>query len=303
MNNILQTRPVLGVVLVISSMGMIGLIDNFIRLIAKEAGLWQFHLLRSLVVCSCLLVIARLMHWRLRPKNWRAVVLRSFAFSSAMVLYFGSAGIISVSQAASGLFTGPVFVLLISASFLGVRIGIWRILAVAIGFGGVLLILRPDRGALSIMSVLPLFAGLFYALSGIATRRWCGQESTMTLNMGAFLGLGLWGALGVVVFTLFPVPPEIARALPFFTRGWVHPSGAFVLWMLVQAFGSMAATALLTRGYLLADVSFASGAEYSFLIFVALWGYVLWGSVPDPVSALGAGAIVLSGVIILVRSR
>jgi len=303
MTGSLQSRPVLGVLLVVLSMSLIGLIDNFIKLIAAEAGLWEFHFLRSLVVCGMLLVIARVMHWRLRPRNWRAVILRSFFFSTAMVLYFGAAGMIPVSQAAAGLFTSPVFVLLISAMFLGVRIGVWRILAVVVGFSGVLMILRPMGQGVSVLMFIPVAAGLFYALNGIATRRWCGQEGTATLLFGLFAGLGVWGALGLLVFTLFPVPADVATALPFFTRGWVAPSGAFTVWLLVQAFGSIISVALLTRGYQLAEVSYAAVAEYSFLIAAAFWSWVLWGSIPDGLAILGAGAIALSGIIIVMRSR
>ncbi len=303
MENMMQNRPVLGVLLVVLSMVLIGLIDNFIKLIAGQAGLWQFHFMRSLVVCSTLWLVARAMGWRLRPKNWRAVVTRSFFFSTAMVLYFGAAGIIPIAQAGAGLFTAPIFVLLISALFLGTHIGFWRIMAVVIGFAGVVLILRPEAGGVTFLSVIPVLAGLLYALNNISTRRWCGGESTATLLMGLFAGLGVWGALGLLVLAVVPVPASLVAQLPFFTTGWVAPTGTFMLWMLVQAFGSLISVALLTRGYQLAEVSYAAVAEYSFLIAAAFWGWLLWAQVPDSRAYLGAGAISLSGIIIVLRSR
>jgi drug/metabolite transporter (DMT)-like permease len=121
--------------------------------------------------------------------------------------------------------------------------------------------------------------------------------------MGAFLMLGLFGAVGLLVFTLFPVSPGLAEAAPFFTKGWVAPTDRFAFWLVVQAMGSLGAVALLTRGYQLAEVSFVTVFEYSFLVFAALWGWMLWGTVLDLRGALGIGAIILSGVIIALRSR
>jgi drug/metabolite transporter (DMT)-like permease len=298
-----ENRPLLGVLLVVLAMSGIGFIDNFIRLIAADAGLWQFHFLRSIVICATVLVLAPLFKWRLRPNNWRAVALRSLFFSTAMVLYFGAAGMLPIAQVGAGLFTSPIFVLLISALFLGVRIGMWRIFAVALGFVGVLLILKPDASAITPLTVLPVLAGLLYALNGIATRQWCEGESTMTLLMGLFGALGLWGAAGLLVFTFVPLPADLLAELGFFGRGWVAPTWQFTFWMLVQAFGSLIAVGLLTKGYQLGEVSFIAVFEYVFLISAAFWAWVLWDEGLDVTSALGIAAISGAGVIIALRSR
>ncbi len=303
MNNSVENRPLLGALLVVLSMSGLGFIDNFIRLIAEQAGLWQFHFTRSVIICATILLLARVFNWRLRPKNWRAVAVRSGFFSTAMVLYFGAAGMMPIAQVAAGLFTSPIFVLVISALFLNVRIGVWRILAVALGFAGVVLILRPDAAALSVLTTIPVIAGLLYALSSIATRRWCEGETTMTLIMGLFSALGLWGLVGLLVFSTVSVPASVSAELPFFTAGWVAPSGVFMFWVMVQAFGSLIAVGLLTRGYQLVEVSFVAVFEYAFLISAAFWAYMLWGQTLDMRSLLGIGLIIVAGVIIAVRSR
>jgi drug/metabolite transporter (DMT)-like permease len=303
MTETLRTRPVLGVGLVAVSMTLIGYIDNYIKVIAAEAGLWQFHFTRGVLICLMLVVLSAVTGWRIWPRDWRAVGLRSLFFSTSMVLYFGAAGMIPIAQAGAGLFTSPIFVLVISAGFLGVRIGIWRVLAVALGFSGVLLILKPGGDGISIAAALPVVAGLFYALSGIATRRWCGAETTWALLLGVFGALTLWGLVGLIWFTLFPAPPDWATAAPFFTSGWVRPSETFLFWVGVQAVGSLIAVAMLTRGYQLVDVTFAAVGEYWFLIAAGFWGWVLWRDLPDGQAVLGAAAIVAAGVIIVLRSR
>jgi drug/metabolite transporter (DMT)-like permease len=303
MTGISTNRPLLGVALVVLAMIILGYIDNFIGIIAEDVGLWQFHFMRSILMCSTLAILAKLFNWRIRPRNWRAVMGRSLLMASVFVLYFGAAGMMPLSQVGAGLFTSPIFVLLFSVVFYRTRIGIWRIFAVVLGSAGVILILRPNASDVSLLTLVPVLAGAFYAQANISTRQWCGGEPTSVLVMGAFLMLGLFGAIGVLVFTLFPVSPEMAEALPFFTKGWVAPTDRFIFWLVVQAVGSLGAVALLTRGYQLAEVSFVTVFEYSFLVFAALWGWMLWGTVLDLRGVLGIGAIILSGVIIALRSR
>ena len=303
MNSTGRDRPLLAVLLVTLAMADLGLVDNFMRPIAQEAGLWQFHLMRAILVCSVLALLARFRGWRIRPRNWRAVALRSFFFSSSMILYLGAAGFLPIAQVGAGLFTAPIFVLVISALFFGTRIGLWRVLAVGIGFVGVVLILGPEAGGISAVSTIPVMAGLLYALNNIATRRWCAGETTLTLLFGVFAALGLWGALGLGVLALWQVPPDIAAQIPFFARGWVAPSQTFITLLLVHGTGALVAVALLTRGYQLGEVSFISVVEYVYLGFAAFWSWALYGVLPDRLGVVGIIAIVVSGTIIALRSR
>lgn len=299
----IQNQPIKGILFAVLSMSGVGYIDNFIQVIAAEAGLWQFHFCRALVICLTLVTLSLIFRWRMRPKNWRAVLWRSVFFATSMIAYFGAAGMIPLAQAAAGLFTGPIFVLLISAAFLGTRIGIWRILAVAIGFAGVVLILKPEQTGLTPLVVIPVLGGLLYALGGISTRQWCSGESTVTLLLGAFGGLGIFGACGLIWFGLFPASPELLAELPFFAKGWVTLTPTFIFWTLVQAFGSMIAVSLLTKGYQMTEASYVAVAEYWFLVAAAFWGFALWGQVPDMRAIFGILAIVLAGLIIVFRTK
>lgn len=292
-----------GVGMVVLSMSGIAYIDNFIRLIAEEASLWQFHFVRGGSLCIMLFLIARLSGWRIMPRKPLAVAIRSFFFASSMVIYFGAVGVMTVSQAAAGLFTSPIFVLLVSVLFLGSRIGVWRVVAVVVGFAGVILILRPEEGGFSPYVLLPMFGGLLYALGGIATRRWCEGEATITLLFGNFFGLGLWGGAMLLWFAAFPASGELQAEMPYFMKGWVAPSGTFLFWTGVQAFGALGAVALLTRGYQIGEVSYVAVSEYWFLIAAAFWSYILWSEVPDLREAIGIAAIILAGIVIVVRSK
>lgn len=75
-----------------------------------------------------------------------------------------------MAQALAGLFTSPIFVLLITALALGEKIGPIRVIAVSLGFLGILLVLNKGLIDLNIISFLPVLGGVFYALAAVATR-------------------------------------------------------------------------------------------------------------------------------------
>lgn len=295
-----KTLQAAGMILVYAV--IIGFTDNFVRVIASEAGLWQFHATRTVMAIGLLGLLARPLGLRLRAQNPKAVLARSAIHGLAMVIYFGALAFLPVALVAAGLFTSPIFVLLIERFAYGSKIGPFRIIAVALGFAGVILVLGPEamRGA-SVPALLPVLAGAMYAMGNIATRRWCAGESAETLLAGFFLALGLAGVLGLVVLTLAPL-----AVLPgtdgFLTRGPVWPSGGFWLWTFVQAAGSLLGVGLMVRAYQVADATRVSVFEYVILPASAVWAWVIWGEVLTPVAVVGMAMIVAAGVMIAVRA-
>lgn len=280
---------------------MIGFTDNYMRVIATEIGLWQFHLTRSLMAAALLLVAMPLLRLKLWPRNPRAVLARSVVHGFAMLCYFGALGFLPVPQVAAGLFTAPIFVILISRFVYGEQIGLVRIAAVAVGFAGILLVLGPEVARLGPAAVIPVIGGALYALGNVATQRWCPGEDAVTLTAGFFAMLGLLGAIGLAILTLFPVTAE--GPLTFILRGAATPSGTALLWIFVQAAGSLIAVSLMVKGYQLTDATRAAVFEYAVLPAAALWGFLLWGEVPGLREWAGMGLIWLAGLAIVARGR
>ena len=82
---------------------IIGFTDNFVRVIAAESGLWQFHLLRGCIALGLIGLAALPMGLRMRPVHWRAVVARSSLIGIAMIIYFGALAFLPVAMVAAGL--------------------------------------------------------------------------------------------------------------------------------------------------------------------------------------------------------
>ncbi|MBM3615797.1 MAG: DMT family transporter [Alphaproteobacteria bacterium] len=282
---------------------VIGFTDNYVRVIAEEAGLWQFHLTRSCMTAVLLGLGVAIWGFRIRPRNWRAVVARSAIHGSAMVIYFGALAFLDVALVAAGLFTAPIWVLLISRFAYGHAIGPVRVIAVALGFVGVILVLGPEAlGGASMAALLPIIAGALYAMGNIATREWCGEESAQALLAGFFGALGIIGAVGMVALTLFPleVPPGPDG---FLQRGPVWASGEFYFWTFVQAAGSLIGVGFMIRAYQITDASRVSVLEYIILPASAFWTWVIWGKGLEPLAVLGMVLIVAAGTLIALRAK
>jgi drug/metabolite transporter (DMT)-like permease len=276
----------------------IGYTDNQVQVIAQDAGLWQFHATRSVMAMVILALVALPLGLRLRPKNWRVVLIRSVLHALAMMMYFGALAFLPVALVAAGLFTAPIFVLLISRFAFGRAVGAVQVAAVAIGFAGVVLVLGPQAlSGASLAALFPVLAAVFYGLGNIATREWCEEESAATLLAGFFTILGICGAIGMAVLVAFPqiVP---AGTDGFVLRGPVIPTPAFWFWTFIQAAGSLFGVGMAIRAYQLTQVGKASVLEYLILPASAIWAFVLWGEGLDWVALSGMALIAVAGALI-----
>lgn len=280
---------------VLAGMAIFGLVDNFIPLITDDIGLWQFHALRSAIALPLLIAIGVLAGLRLAVQSWRAVILRSLLTGSAMVVYFGCLAFLPIGQVAAGLFTAPVFVILISA-VLGERFGPWRSGAVALGFLGILLVLQPNGSTMGLLSLVPMIGGALYGAGAVATRRLCAGEATLTLLAGFFTVLGLWGVIGLVIFH--------GQSAGWVLSGWHGLPGGMVWAVIgVQAVGSLIAVGLVIWGYQTGDAAMASVCEYSLLVFAAVWAFVLRGETVNGLAMVGMACIIAAGLVITLRTE
>jgi len=291
-------RPIASAVSMLSAMFIIGLIDNYIAKFTGRISVWQFIMMRSVLMVPLLLALPLMGLGTLWPKRWGAVTARSVALTGAMVLYFGALGFMPLAEALAGLFTSPIFVVLINGLVMKQRIGPWRILAVVIGFVGVLLVLQPGVDGVSILSIMPVGAGLMYAVSSVATRSWCSGESTVAMLASNMMMLGIVGAVGLVILYIFPAGPEV----DFLTRPFVWPVWDVAPWILLQAVGSLAGVFLVIRAYQLDVPTNVAVFEYSVMIFGPAFAWILFGQTLELMQILGIFMIAAAGATIAIRS-
>ncbi len=297
-----QTHSIMASLLMVAAMSIIGVIDNFVIRVAESVGLWQFHLSRALLMLPLIAVLSISGLGTLRPRRIGVVAVRSVLITLAMLFYFSALALMPIAQALAGLFTSPIFVLLISALLLKQRIGPWRIVAVLLGFSGILCVLQPDPTSFDVKTLLPVAGGFFYALSAVVTRTHCSDESTVALLAAMVVTLGLAGAIGLIWLALFPVGVPVGPD-GFAMRGWVWPMQDALPWVVVQAVGSTIAVFMLIKAYQLGEPSYVAVFEYSVMIFGPLFAWVAFGQSVGQMQIIGIGMIASAGVLLGWRER
>ncbi len=291
-----RTAAAFGLIVIFAT--IIGYTDNYVRIIAQNHGLWQFHATRSVMALALVGLAVLVLGMRAWPRSFARVAARSAIHGAAMVIYFGALAFLPVAIVAAGLFTAPIFVLLIERFALGRAISAMSVVAVAVGFAGVMLVLGPSAMAgATLAAVLPVAAGLMYAVGNIATREWCAAESALTLTAGFFAALGIIGLAGLAVLAVLPqaAPPGPDGFIP---RGWVPPDATFLFWTAVQAVGSLVGVGLGVRAYQLARANRVAVMEYVILPASALWAWILWEEPLTLPAIAGMALIVAAGTMI-----
>jgi len=283
-------------VLALLASAMLSFIDNFVGRVAEEAAIWQFQVVRALIAIPLLLIFGRMTGQALRPANFLNTALRSLSVSVGLLVYFAALGVLPVAQAGAGLFSAPIWVLLLSALLFKERITLFQVLAILAGFAGVLMLLQPNPETLNILSLLPLIAGLFYGLGMLLTPYLCGDETPVALAIGIFIGIGTISLVMLIYFSLFP-----AADATFLTGGWVLPTPRFFWLTSFQAVGAVIAVTCIAEAYRIGTPSKVAVFEYSFLIFASLWGFMLWGLVTSTLAMIGIAVILVSGTALTLR--
>ena len=298
----IQTRPMAAALCMIGAMVLLGFVDNFVATVAEEISIWQFLAVRASMAIPLICLMSMLGLGTMRPKRFWAVAVRSLLTATGLMLYFGSLAFMPIAQSLAGLFTSPIFVLLISAFVLKQTIGKWRVIAVAVGFSGILLVLGVQDGAPGWIMMMPVAGGLIYATGSMATRILCSEESTISMLAGIMIVQFIIGTLALVGLTIWsPVVPEGADG--FLLRGLVWPIESVFPYIAMQAVISVAGVFLLIRAYQWGEASQVSVLEYSIMIFGPFFAWLLMGQSITPTMMAGIALIMIAGGIIAVRSK
>ncbi|MES0879400.1 DMT family transporter [Roseibium sp. SCP14] len=272
----------------LAASAILSFIDNFVAAVGQEAGLWQFHVFRTLFAVPIFLLIAVVSRTRLRPQNLKTLAVRSLIVSAGLLIYFAALGTLPVAQAGAGLFSAPLWVALLSIVLFGLKLGAVRWVAVFAGFAGALMLLQPDPATLSYLSLMPLAAGLFYGLGMMLTGIWCNRESPLVLALGVFLTIGIVSATMLTITTNWP-------GETFLSRPYVDPTPRFLWLTLFQAVGAIIAVTLIAQAYRVGAPAVVAVFEYSFLIFASLWSILLWDIQTNRLAIAGIVVILTAG--------
>jgi drug/metabolite transporter (DMT)-like permease len=199
--------------------------------------------------------------------------LRAFSGAAAMVCGFYAVGHLPLADFTALSFTLPLFVVLLAVLVLGEVVRWRRWLATAVGFAGVLIMVRPGASAFEPAALVALASVLGIAIAVTLVKRLPQGESHVTmLAYFCLMSLALTG-----------IPAWLA---------WVAPTAE--QWLLLAGVGTLGvgSQAMIIRAYRSGEASFVAPFDYLKLVLAGLIGFVVFSEVPGPWTLLGALVIV-----------
>lgn len=231
------------------------------------------------------------------------VLLRGFILGLAYLSFVLALPAMPIANAVAIYFTMPFFVAGLAGPLLHERVRPHRWAAIAAGFIGVLIMVRPGFGVFEPAALLALASAFGYALGQMMGRPLSQKVSPIIIAAWqnvAYATIAL--AIGIF-FNAFDVGPFTHPSLVFLSRPPVWPD--LFDFTLLFGHGMLAAAAMLLfiNAYKLAETNFVAPFEYSAMIWAVFYGIVLFGDFPDLVTIIGAGIVVVAGILMILRDR
>jgi len=271
----------------IAAVGLFTLMDAIAKYLSQwypvPGIVWARYAMNLLILLAWLAVRGELR--RIRTARPGIQLARGLLLATATLIYFTSLTVLPLADAAAIAFVLPLFVAALAVPMLSERLDASRLAAIAVGFAGALLVVRPASSVFTLYALLPMAMAFCNALYQILTRKIAGLEHPLTSL--------IWGAIvGAAVLSL---------VLPF---AWKTPDHASH-WALLVVIGMLASVGhyLLIRAYDYASASLLAPYTYSGLVWAMALGFVLFGNFPDGLALTGMGIIVASGLFLVARQR
>ncbi|WP_226550065.1 DMT family transporter [Celeribacter naphthalenivorans] len=292
----------LAVATIVGTVFALSLGDALIKALggAGGMGIWQLFALRSLLAFPVLLIGALSMFGasRLRPRALFWIVLRSLLLVGMWIAYYLSLPLLPLAVAAAAYYTLPLFIVAFAALFGGETVGRLQWGGVALGFLGILLVLRPGGEAFSWAALLPILSAVLYAVAMILTRTKCRFEHPATLALGLNAVFILVGGAGLLIGS------GMTEDIPgFLTPKWQEMTG--VQWRnLVLLAGLILVASVGTAvAYQAASASTVGTFDFAYVGFAVIWGVVIFDERPQGAALAGIALIVVAGVLAVQRPK
>jgi drug/metabolite transporter (DMT)-like permease len=279
-------RPLRGVAFAFMGFACFGVTDALSKAGLESMSTAQMLAIRSVVVLALMLPWIRRAGGVavLRSARPRDQAIRVLCSLVSMVCFFEALRHLELATAIALGFVAPLIMTALSVPMLGERVGVHRWSAIAVGFAGALVILRPGPDGVQPAALLCLAAAVTWAASMVYARRLSRSDPEITM----------------ILFQNLAVAVVMGIAAPFLWR----PVGAFELGLIaLMACAILLGQWCIFRGFRLAPVGLIAPFQYSELLWATLFGWLVWREFPDPPVWLGAGILIASGLYVIWRER
>ena len=278
-------HPALGVAIMILAQAIFAVTDAIAKLLMETQPVMSVVWTRFAVFIVFLgpLMLRAPAHLRRTPER-PLIVLRALVTLGATFFMSMALARLPLATALTLMFIGPFIVTALSALVLKEPVGWRRWSAIAVGFGGMLLIVRPGVGGVGWAALFVLGSTLCWSIGVIATRKLGGRIDVVTMLV--------WQALIGVIATA-----------PFAYATWVAPTRLEYALMFVNGILNLSAQWLTVRALQLAPASTVAPLTYTLIIWATGLGWLLFDTLPDRWTLAGGAVIVASGLYVWWRER
>lgn len=276
------SRPLLGVLFMCAACALFPIMNGLVKLLAATYEPQQIVWFR--IVSHLVLVAAVFMPQMglglLRTRRIGTQFVSSVMMLLSTLFFFSAVKSIPVAEAISVTFVSPLAVVLLAWPLLGERITVFRMVAVIVGFGGVLIVIRPGSAVFQWASLLLLGSAVCYAIYQILIRRLAGIDQPATSIFYSVL-------LGAIIMSIW---------LPFV---WKMPVG-WTDWALLCSLGVFGALGhyCVAKAMTYASANFVAPFNYTQMIGSVIVGYLMFAEVPDLYTWVGTAVIVGAGLMV-----
>lgn len=268
----------------IVGMGMFALKDGMAKTLVLSLHpaqiIWMQYTAIFIVIAS--ITIPKYGLQAFRPNPLFTQFWRGLSAVAGVGLFYWALVYVSLAEAAAMTLTAPLVVTILSPFMLNERVGIRRIIAVIVGFIGVLVILRPGFGSDLFGLVIAFISGIMFGFNFIGNRM-VAQMHPPLINIAYNVLIGTVVLAPFMPFVWQDIPPE-----------WYSSLFGFLVFSLLGH-------SFMVISFKYAAAPVVAPYQYSTIIFATAVGYVLFGNFPDFITWIGIALIVGSGIFIAIR--
>jgi len=218
---------------------------------------------------------------------------RGVLIAAALLLIIWALKYLPLANAIAIFFVEPLILTLMSAAFLGERIGIRRLAAVAVGLAGALIVIRPNWEAYGWAAILPLGTALCFAGYLTLTRHAAADEEPLMMQLWA----GFFAALALSAVITLGEGFQVAVIDP------VWPGNGDWAWLIALGALSAFTHVMLAFAFRYAAAGILAPFQYLEIISATLLGLIFFGDFPDALTWAGTALIIGSGLYVFLRER
>ena len=281
-----RNRPALGIALMLATTFVFAIQDGISKHLATAYGVVLIVMIRYWFFAVFVVAISTRQPGGLRQVArsrlyfWQA--LRGVLLVAEIVVMVTAFTRLGLVESQTIFATYPLLVAALSGPVLGESVGWRRWVAIAVGFCGLLLILRPTAGVFALDALIPLLSAAMFALYQLLTRYVSRQDGAGT----SFFWTGIAGALAITAFGFGDLRP--LAGFDWFWMTALGVTGALGHYLLIKALEA-------------AEAAVVQPFAYFQMIFASIVGVLVFGEVIDFWTAVGAAVIMLAGIFTIVR--